>query len=198
MKIADLKTYVLKSRLSETFGYSQYWYDHRTAMLLEVITDEGIIGWGEAYGPAEPISSIIQHFLKPVVIGEDPLDIERVWEKLYNRSRDFGQKGMPIAAISAVDIALWDILGKTVGLPVHKLLGGCLRDRIVAYATGLYFRKREDLPLALADEARKYVGEGFTAKHPIVQKGGDVEVPKGPGLGIEIDRDVMRRYLVSG
>jgi D-galactarolactone cycloisomerase len=94
--------------------------------------------------------------------------------------RDYGQKGLAVAAISGIDIALWDIKGKATGLPVCKLLGGCFRDRVQTYATGLYFRRVDDLPAALAAEAAGYVAEGFQA------------VKMKVGLGLAADRANLR------
>jgi D-galactarolactone cycloisomerase len=101
--------------------------------------------------------------LKPLLIGQDPFDREMLWERMYAKMRDYGQKGLPIEAISGIDIALWDIMGKALGLPVHKLLGGAMRDRVMAYATGLYYREAEDLTQELIQEALAYIKEGFSA-----------------------------------
>jgi len=167
MKIEEVNTYILKTKLKEPFSFSQRWFKERTAMLLEVKTDEGLIGWGEAYGPSEIISPVIENGFKPYLIGRDPTAINVIWEFLYNRFRDYGQKGIVIEALSAVDIALWDITGKMMGVPVYKLLGGAFRKEINAYATGLYVKEsvyKDNMVLeSLVEEAEEYVKEGYKA-----------------------------------
>jgi len=165
MKIQDIKTYVLRAELSEreTFAYSQAWYKTRTAMLVEILSDDGIGGFGEAYGPPMGTRAVVEELYKPLLLGRDPLDTQVLWEELYNTFRDHGRKGMPVAALSAVDIALWDLKGKALGLPIHKLLGGPFRKEVRAYATGLYRRQVPDQAAALAEEATGYAAEGFQA-----------------------------------
>lgn len=165
MKIKDIKTYIVSQQLAggESFAYSQYWYNTRTIMLLKMETDEGITGWGEAFGPAAVNKAIIDNVYKPIVIGRDPFDSEVIWDELYNKLRDHGQKGITVEAISAIDIALWDIKGKALNLPVYKLLGGAPRSRIMPYATGLYRRDVPDIVNELVKEAVGYAEQGFKA-----------------------------------
>ena len=165
MKITDIHAYVVSQQLDrgESFAYSQYWYNTRTVMLLKMETDEGVTGWGEAFGPAVVNKAIIDHVYKPIVMGRDPFDSEVIWEELYNRLRDHGQKGVTVEAISAIDIALWDIKGKALNLPVYKLLGGSPRARIMPYATGLYRRNHPDMTRELVKEAEGYAEQGFKA-----------------------------------
>jgi D-galactarolactone cycloisomerase len=75
----------------------------------------------------------------PRIIGRDAFDVEVIWEDLYNRIKDYGSSGMAISALSGIDIALWDIIGKATNRPIHKLIGGAHRTEVTAYATGLYF-----------------------------------------------------------
>ncbi|MBI4241497.1 MAG: mandelate racemase/muconate lactonizing enzyme family protein, partial [Candidatus Rokubacteria bacterium] len=145
------------------FAYSQAWYHTRTAMLVEVVSDGGLAGFGEAYGPAAASRAIVEELYRPLLLGRDPLDIQVLWEELYNAFRDYGRKGIPIAALSAIDIALWDLKGKALGLPIYKLLGGRFRGEVEAYATGLYRRRVPDQAAALAEEAKGYLAEGFSA-----------------------------------
>ncbi len=161
MRITDVKTYVLDAKLEEAFAYSQAWYERRGAMLVEIIGEDGNSGWGEAFGPARLTAAIVQHY-RPLLIGADAFATEATWQTLYNMLRDHGQKGLPIEALSAVDIALWDLKGRHLGLPIHRLMGGPLRNRVQAYATGFY-RKRHGDPLAyVVEEAHQRVAEGFT------------------------------------
>ncbi|MFQ5896667.1 MAG: mandelate racemase/muconate lactonizing enzyme family protein [Candidatus Methylomirabilia bacterium] len=165
MKIREIRTYRLRAELSEdeVFASSKGWHKARTASLVEVVSDEGVSGFGEAYGPAAGSRTIVEELYKPLLLGRDPLEIQVLWEELYNTFRDYGRKGLPIAALSAVDIALWDLKGKVLGLPISTLLGGAFRTEVQAYATGLYRRGVSDQARALADEARAYVSEGFRA-----------------------------------
>ena len=165
MKITELKVHVLKCPLAEPFAFSQGWVRQRCATLLEVFTDTGITGWGEAFAqglePPEIAAAVITHALQPLVIGSDPLDTEVLWHRMYHQTRDYGRKGSVIAAISAVDTALWDIAGKFHGLPIHKLLGGAFRERVQPYATGFYRIEGQGEAQRLADEALRHLDAGF-------------------------------------
>lgn len=142
MKIADVRAHVLRSPLAQPFAFSQGWVASRGATIVEVTTDEGVTGWGEALcqglQPPEIAAATVLAALKPLAIGADPLQPEVLWHRMYHQTRDYGMKGAVIGAISGVDIALWDILGKVRGEPVAKLLGGMFRDEVQAYATGFY------------------------------------------------------------
>jgi D-galactarolactone cycloisomerase len=162
MKITNVQTHVLQAKLSQPFAYSRAWYDTRTAMLVEVETDTGLTGWGECYGPARMTAAVVNS-VAPWLIGEDPLRTDHLWQQIYARLRDHGQKGVVIQGLSGIDIALWDIKGKHFGVPVHRLLGGPLRTNVQAYATGLYRRKSGKPQDYLAEEAAGYVTEGFKA-----------------------------------
>src|ERR1700759_1998873 len=162
MKIKSIRTHVLEATLSQPFAYSRAWYDTRTAMLVEIETDTGFVGWGECYGPARMTAAVVEA-VAPWLFGEDPLRTDHLWQMIYTRLRDHGQKGVVIQGLSGIDIALWDIKGKHFGVPCHQLLGGALRTEVKAYATGLYRRKSGDPLEYLAEEAAGYVREGFSA-----------------------------------
>ena len=179
MKITAVRTHVLQATLSQPFAYSRAWYDTRTAMLVEIETDTGLTGWGECYGPAAITSAVVKS-VAPWLIGEDPLRTDFLWQTVYARLRDHGQKGVVIEGLSGIDIALWDIKGKHFGVPAHQLLGGRVRSEVQAYATGLYRRKSGDPLRYLAEEAAGYVAEGFKA------------VKLKVGFGIEEDAAVTR------
>jgi D-galactarolactone cycloisomerase len=151
LKIRDIKTYRLDAALAEPFAYSQAWYDHRGALLVEIVGEDELSGWGEAFGPPLLTAPIVD-FYKPLLVGTDAFATELHWQNLYNRLRDHGQKGLAIEALSAVDIALWDLKGRYHKFPVHRLMGGA-RAR-PAYAAGFY-RKRSAGGGDLIDEARR-------------------------------------------
>ncbi len=169
MKITGISTYILRVPLgTQRFYSSQCSFPERNSLLVRIDTDEGISGWGEGgqYGPPEPVAVCIEEVLAPLILGREPLPT-RIWEDLYSFSRDFGQKGTYIEAISAIDIALWDILGKMTGQPVHRLLGGAFRDSVGTYATGCYYRGADvldyrDQLAPLAEEAAGYIDQGFS------------------------------------
>jgi D-galactarolactone cycloisomerase len=179
MKITNILTHVLEARLTQSFAYSRAWYDTRTAMLVEIETDSGLVGWGECYGPAGITEAVVKS-VAPWLIGEDPLRTDFLWQMIYARLRDHGQKGVVIQGLSGIDIALWDIKGKHFGVPVHQLLGGPLRTSVQAYATGLYRRRSGDPLHYLAQEAESYAAEGFKA------------VKLKVGFGVEEDAAVTR------
>ncbi|NDG42566.1 MAG: mandelate racemase/muconate lactonizing enzyme family protein, partial [Betaproteobacteria bacterium] len=165
MKITGVEVHVLKSPLAEPFAFSQGWVRQRSATLVEVITDEGVTGWGEAFAqglePPEIAAAAIEYALKPLLIGADPLATEVLWHRMYHATRDYGRKGSVVAAVSAVDIALWDIAGRARGEPIYKLLGGAFRDRVEPYATGFYRIKGQGEAARLADEAVRHHEAGF-------------------------------------
>ena len=167
MKIVDVKTYVLSAPLAEPFAFSQGWVRARSAMLTEVVTDDGVSGWGEALcqglQPPQIAAAVVEHALKPLLLGRDPLDVEVLWDLMYNQTKDYGQKGAVIGGISSVDIALWDIIGQVHGVPVYKALGGAYRTCVKAYATGFYRRgEGTDLRGPWREEALGHIAAGFS------------------------------------
>ncbi len=194
MKIVSVRPHILKAALSQPFAYSRAWYDTRMAMLVEIATDEGLTGWGECYGPATMTGPVVAA-LAPRLIGQDPLCTDRIWRETYAALRDHGQKGLLIEALSGIDIALWDIKGKHFGVPCHRLLGGGVRGRVQAYATGLYRRQSGDPMKYLVEEAVGYVAEGFSAVKLKVGFGIEedarltqaVREAIGPGIGLMVD-----------
>ena len=128
-------------------------------LIVEVFTDTGFVGLGNAALSPRITKQVIDLYLKPLLIGKDPFDTEFLWQHMYRQTMAFGRKGTGMIAISAVDLALWDILGKATGQPVFKLLGGRTKRKIPVYASRLYSQKLEDL----AAEARLYKEEGYRA-----------------------------------
>ncbi len=128
-------------------------------VLVEVFTDAGLVGLGNAALSPLVTKSLIDIYLKPILIGADPWDTEFLWQQMYRRTMAFGRKGVAMTAISAVDIALWDLLGKDAKQPVYRLLGGRTKDRIPVYASRLYAMPLDELRV----EARKYKDEGYQA-----------------------------------
>lgn len=128
-------------------------------LVVEIFTDDGHVGIGNAALAPAVSKQVIDLYLKPLLIGRDPWDIEFLWQLMYRKTMAFGRKGIGMAAISALDIALWDLLGKSAKQPVYRLLGGRTKPRIPVYASRLYSIELDQL----AAEARRYKEEGFKA-----------------------------------
>lgn len=164
MKITGIKAYPLVQPLRDmTFGFSQGWISSRQTTIVIVSTDGGIEGVGESFGPAKAIAEAVESYCAPMILGNDPFNSSPIWDEVYGYLRANSQKGILIEALSAIDIALWDIKGKAVGLPVCKLLGGAYRDKARVYATGLYRPDVENPQEALVEEALGYKKDGFPA-----------------------------------
>ena len=127
--------------------------------IVEIFTDAGHVGIGNAALSPRLTKHAIDLYLTPLLIGADPWDVEFLWQHMYRRTMAFGRKGVGMTAISAVDIALWDLLGKAAGQPVFRLLGGRTKRRIPVYASRLYSQPLEQL----AAEAARYKAEGYQA-----------------------------------
>jgi L-alanine-DL-glutamate epimerase-like enolase superfamily enzyme len=157
------------------------------AVLVRVRTDTGLEGIGEADSSPEVVKAIIDApfshniacGLRELLIGENPLETERLWQKMYRRTMYFGRKGVGISAMAAVDMALWDLKGKHFGEPIHRLLGGSQHDRILAYASILFGRDGAET---------KAIGERWRdAGYKAVKFGWE---PMGPSEAV--DRDLVR------
>lgn len=184
MKIQAVDVFVLKTPLAEPFAFSQGWVSQRAATLVRVTTDDGLEGWGEAFAqglePPEISAAVIEHALRPIVMGANPLDTSVLWHNIYNLTRDYGRKGSVIAGISALDIACWDIAGKFYRQPIYQLLGGAVRTSVIPYATGFYRLNGQNEADRLAEEAREHQAAGFSAMKIKL------------GFGVDDDINVMR------
>ncbi len=159
MRIESIESFLLEAPIHIPFGWSQGWTEKRYCGLVKITTDDGLVGWGE--GLSGPTAALLHEGFAPLLLGADPMQRNGLWEKMYHNLYNAGLAGgYGGSAISAVDIALWDIAGKAAGLPVNQLLGGKVRDKIAVYATGLYYTVGE-FPDRLLDEARMYVELGF-------------------------------------
>ncbi|HET7343068.1 MAG TPA: mandelate racemase/muconate lactonizing enzyme family protein [Methylomirabilota bacterium] len=176
LKVTGLETYVLSAPLPQAVRTSTHTITSVSEVIVRLTTDAGHVGLGEGHGPflfqAGPdglrtVNGILDA-IRPLVVGRDPFDTEGIWQDLfaltYTSVRGIAplarQQRPLITALSAVDIALWDLKGKAVDRPVWALLGGALRERVPAYVTGFYYRdgERED---DLVREAAMYVEAGY-------------------------------------
>jgi L-alanine-DL-glutamate epimerase-like enolase superfamily enzyme len=177
MRISDIRTIAVEVNLEQTVFDANYTMATKPALLVEVHTDEGLVGIGEAAhfgGPMASTAQVIEHELKPYLIGENPNDIERLWERMHRRAYKHARGGIVIAAISGIDIALWDLRGKMANMPVWRLLGG-YRKRVPAYATGGFYAEDKGVPELVA-EMKSYVDAGFRAVKMKVGRNSDIEL----------------------
>src|SRR5262245_60509584 len=117
----------------------------RAERIAAIFTAAGHVGIGNAAVARRLSKQTIDVYLKPLLLGADPFDVEFLWQHMYRKTMAFGRKGVGMTAISAVDIALWDVLGKATGRPVFKLLGGRTKQRIPVYASRLYSQPLDEL-----------------------------------------------------
>jgi L-alanine-DL-glutamate epimerase-like enolase superfamily enzyme len=140
--------------------YRSIYSRHLETLLVKITTESGIYGWGEALAPVGPevTGEIIERLFKPFLIGMDARNIDVIWSKLYDSMRERGYfSGFMVDAITAIDVALWDILGKSVQLPVYQLLGGAYRTKLPAYVSGIpKATKEERIELALEWKAKGF------------------------------------------
>jgi len=157
MKITKIKAAGLRGGTPEGGWANEIKPQDCVHTLVAVLTDEGITGWGSVFATDELVEAAL-HLLEPLYLGENPQEPERVSEKLHANTFWMGRGGTVTHTISGIDIALWDLLGKTTGQPVGRLLGGCYRNRVLPYASVLM---RE--PRALAEHLLAIREEGFRA-----------------------------------
>ncbi|RAJ93228.1 L-alanine-DL-glutamate epimerase-like enolase superfamily enzyme [Larkinella arboricola] len=169
MKITDVEAFILESPYKyQAPEDSEEARGVKHCLLLKVSTDEGLVGWsdvetaphvGVAVVNAPESGSGVFEGLRALVIGEDPFDVERLWDKIYRGTIYFGRRGVAMQILSGFDIACHDLIGKAIGRPVYKILGGARRDRVRAYASTLF----RPTPDAIRRSCEYYLEKGFTA-----------------------------------
>lgn len=214
MVITDIKVDVISVKLTKPYWMSIEPYTTASEVIVRVFTDDGLMGVGQIHGrPLPEIARIIESDFKDLLVGEDPLCHEYIWKKLFKSTHarrtnqpssslgqphfGLGGRAQTMAAIAGVDIALWDIKGKSVGLPIYQLLGG-KSNRVRAYASGGYYDIEYKLPAqidSLLAEVSSYVELGFQSAK--IKVGGlpiadDVERVSAirtafPNLGLMLD-----------
>ncbi len=176
MKIKDVRAYTLSVPLKKPWKIAGVTMAEMTAAVVEIETDTGLVGYGEALTRLGPSATceVVLSVLKPVVMGANPMDIDVLWEKMFSTMKGRGHwKGFMIEAISGVDIALWDLFGKSLNQPVSRLLGGRYREQLEAYASSIMLMDRAEM----VKEAKELVAQGF--KKIKVKVGLDAETDFG-------------------
>ncbi len=160
VKIAKLETHVLEAKLDKPILSGLAPFPAFTAVVVEITTDDGIIGFGECIARKAPrvVDTVVRDLLWPLVKGRDPHDVEGLWDEMFGALRGWGHyRGFVHEGISGIDQALWDILAKAQGIPLYKALGGAGRATVPCYASSVYVSDR------MTEEACAKVAEGFTA-----------------------------------
>jgi L-alanine-DL-glutamate epimerase-like enolase superfamily enzyme len=154
-------------------------------LIVEIFTDQGLVGIGNAALAPLVTKQLIDQYLAPLLIGQDPWNSEFLWQHMYRKTMAFGRKGVALVAISALDIAIWDLMGKSAKQPVFRLLGGRTKAKIPVYASRLY-----SIPLdKLAVEATRYKAEGYKAMK--LRFGwGPIDGAEGMARNVELIRTV--------
>jgi len=195
VQIRDVRTISVEYTLPRPVFDANYTMASKPALLVEVETDTGLVGLGEAAhfgGPLVSTATVIEQELRPHLLGQDPRETERLWELMHRRAYKHARGGIVIAAISGVDIALWELRGKLAGMPLWRLLGG-YRRRVPAYATGGFYAEGKGVR-ELADEMRAYCRHGFRAVKLKVGRNSGIE---GSPLRAMADRGVCEVSLAE-
>jgi L-alanine-DL-glutamate epimerase-like enolase superfamily enzyme len=185
MKITDVKTIILRVPISKPITDAYFSHKARNHVFVQIFTDEGIYGLGESsqYFAVSALPPLIDEGFKPYLIGKDPAEIAEIWDSLYKASFLYGRKGSAIIALSGVEIALWDIIGKKKGLPLYKLLGDRKVDKVRSYASGGFLKSNEEL----VQEMESFVEKGFKT----------VKMKVGFGKDRDIERVMMVRKSIG-
>lgn len=186
MEIVDLETIPVVHTLPDGNGVGDArGFGHtRGTTLLRLETDTGVVGWGEAFAPGSIAEATITELFHDEVVGMDPFDVESLADRSYTDPYHFGGSVFVQCAVSAIDIACWDIIGKTVDQPVYKLLGGTTRSSLTPYASTMYFTEADR---SIEEPIREAVQAGFTA----------AKIKIGSGVEADIERVRMAREILG-
>ena len=199
MKIDHIETIHLRFEYADGFTYAGGKCTARVTSLIKVHADDGRVGIGSVYSHPGLVELIVQRHLAPLLVGDDPTDIESLWWKMYRATRWYGRKGAALSALGGIDTACYDLLGQARGQPIWKLLGG-RQPRCAAYASALLWK---DVP-ALAEEAAGLVARGFRRMKVRLGRGDDYDraavraVRQAIGESCDLMCDGSMRYDLEG
>jgi L-alanine-DL-glutamate epimerase-like enolase superfamily enzyme len=188
MKVIEVRAIPLAIPLAESTPVSPWTPGLARQILVRVTTDEGLVGWGEcfAYGATLAVCNVVDDALAPLIVGQDPGQIEALVDRMHRTLMIWGRRGLAMMAVSGVELALWDIAGKARGVPVYQLVGGLCQPRTRAYASLLRFETPKDVAHAVSNA----LGAGFTAVklHQIdVESVAAAREAAGSGVDIMLD-----------
>lgn len=177
MQIRTVEAIPVSHELEEGRGYgsSRGTASERSVALVRLTTDDGIVGWGEAFAPPKTVATLIEEQLADDIVGIDPYEVESLCERAYTGNYHFSNHAYFQSALSGVDLALWDIIGKSVDRPIHKLLGGKNRTELTPYASTMYVTEWGQDPAEPIEEA---AAEGFTAAKIKIGRGIEDDVER--------------------
>jgi L-alanine-DL-glutamate epimerase-like enolase superfamily enzyme len=203
MTITDVVAIALSYPLAQPMADAIHYIPSRLALLVQVHTDEGITGLGEAaaYSAAPSVlAAVVQEELRPILVGDDPFRVERLWQKMYARTHQHGRRGAVLMAMSGVDIALWDIIGQATRTPLYRLLGA-YRDEVQAYASAGFYAEGKG-PSELAREMAGYAAAGFThakmkvGRNPEAMLNPLADMPEPGFATCSLEEDIRRVHAV--
>ncbi|ELY97721.1 mandelate racemase/muconate lactonizing enzyme family protein [Natrialba aegyptia] len=186
MEITDIRAIPLAHSLPEGHGLgdARGFGTDRGTTVVRLETDDGTVGWGEAFAPGPIATATIEELFADDVLGMDPFTVESLADRSYTDPYHFGGDVFVQSAVSAIDVACWDIIGKSVGRPIHRLLGGTQCSELTPYASTMYFTEA-DRPIE--EPIREAVVEGFTA----------AKIKIGSGLADDIERVRTAREILG-
>ena len=202
MRITDVTTIKLKYDMPVPMADAVHYMPERPTLLVQVHTDEGIVGLGEAAvygGYLESIEAVVLGELRQTILNQDPYRVERLWSMMASRAHQRGRGGMLMMAISGIDIALWDIIGQATRTPLYRLLGG-YRDRLDAYASAGFYAGDKDAA-ALAEEVGTYASQGFkvvkikVGRNPELMTNMLHDMTRPEYAAVSLDEDIERVRL---
>ncbi|AHG01654.1 mandelate racemase (plasmid) [Halostagnicola larsenii XH-48] len=186
MEITDVQAIPLAHSLpdGQGLGDARGFGTDRGTTLVRLETDDGAVGWGEAFAPGPMATATVETMFADDLIGMDPFEVESLAERSYTDPYHFGGDVVVQSAVSALDVACWDIIGQHVGRPVHRLLGGTHCEELTPYASTMYFTE-SDRPIE--QPIREAVEEGFTA----------AKIKIGAGLESDVERVRTAREILG-
>jgi len=199
LKITDVRVLILSYKYDNAIADALNYFSKRNAVIVILDTDAGLQGIGESAcfgGPPQSTKNIIEGELKRYVIGKDPTNIERIWQQMWYGSRQHGRRGLIQSAISGIDIALWDLIGKQAKIPLYRLWGG-YTDKLKPYASAGFYQEGKGIE-ELSNEVEQYIEEGFQyvkikiGRTPETMLCPTENMPDGDKCTVSLEEDLAR------
>jgi len=188
MRISTIEAIPLKHSLEDGrgFGGTRGVTTTRTATLVKLTATDGTVGWGEAFAPPRTVATLVEEVFRDAVVGTDPINADTLADDVYTGDivgYHFGREGVVQAALTGVEVAMWDLRGKQLGEPVRRLLGGQNREQVTPYASTMYITEWGEDP---AEPMSAAAEEGFTAAKIKIGRSVDDDVHR-----VETAREIL-------